>query len=298
MEITPPWDTVLLNEKPINGVLNSRGDLVCFFSDKDCDKHGPGKLDKATGELKLFSSSSEPIKTENIEYCHVAVDEDDTVYVLSLYADVGYVLSVYTKDGVIKYHCKLKKLKVRKCCHIVVTEDKRIVICCQIDYEKITVYLCKITEDQEPQMEELTTILEDISVECVFASSDEIIVATINATERSHVLYIYTEDGWLKRKFNFHPSGVSSYFISVCYNQDTKSIIGLNNVKEKIFVEYLSVETGELQHSYLLILTGILESPLSLSLACHRNGALALVSGKRVLYLQAPHTKLGKEQES
>ncbi len=287
---TPLWDMKVLEEASISNPsqkcsFDSKGDLVCFFSGND-GTHAPGKFNRTTGELKLFSPLSEPIKTADIEYCCIAVDKDDTVYVLWWYnVDDGYVLSVYTEDGVTKYRCALELLKVRKCCYIAVTNDKRIVICCHIDHENITVYLCEITEGEGPQMQPLITGLRNHSVEGVFASSGEIIVATIDATKNSHVLYVYTEDGQLKRNFKFRPSEGGNNYISVCYNQATKTIIGFNVANSNIFVEYLSGQTGKLQCKHSLSTTNFPGNICYFHLICHSNDTLALTDGNHILLL-------------
>ncbi|CAB3988837.1 Hypothetical predicted protein [Paramuricea clavata] len=289
---SPVWNNKVLQGERIpnpsgNCSLNSKGDLVCLLSGKD-DKCGLGKLSGATGELQLFPlSPSKNIKTENIKYCCVAVDEDDRMYVLSWYDDdVGYKLSVYTKDGVIQYHCEVNVHIVQQSCYIAVTKDKKIVICGVDDDGEIVVHLCRISEDQEPQMQllTLTTDLRNHLLESVFVScKNEIIVTTINVTKQSNVLYIYTEDGQLQRTVEFRPSKGNKY-LSVCYNQD--NIIGFHVANRKIFVEYLSAETGELQVTYLLSTTNF---PVNISyfhLVCHTNGTLALIDDKHVILLR------------
>ena len=99
MKITPPWDIVKL-EHELNLDRNlgrnsalltliKKGDLVCFTK----DKHGPQKLVKTTHELQPYCH---PDSGDHVR--GMAVDEDDTVYVVTSDGDRSS-LSVYSADG-------------------------------------------------------------------------------------------------------------------------------------------------------------------------------------------------------
>ena len=370
-------------------VLNSDGDLVSIFTDKDYE-HVIGKLNTTSGKFQLFFLSID-VTSENIEYCSVSVDDEDQVCVLSLH-DSGYKLSVYAKNGILRYHCRLTFLKVCGLCYLAVTNEKNIVICCENDFGEIIVYLCKTCDDQPRQSEESSTrstshsappqseesstrsaghspppqnvesstrftshsptpqneesstrsashsappeneessmrstshsvplqnnesskrstshsappqneeyalsvvvystfsiILMAFSTKCLIScTSNHEIVIFAKITSEVHVLHIYTEDGQLKKCVEFR-ARKGNYYMSLCYHQTSHSIAGLTVEENKVFVEFLSGDTGELLRSHLLFISEVVESPASFCLVSHRNGALALVGRRSVLMLQ------------
>ncbi|XP_028406860.1 uncharacterized protein LOC114529305 [Dendronephthya gigantea] len=160
------WQSNKLNDKEIpnpslNCSFDSKGNLVCILTNKD-EKHVLGKLNSTSGELQQFSSSID-VTSKDIEYCSVAVDDDDQVYLLSRH-DSCYKLSVYTKDGILSYHRRLTFLKGRVLCYLAVTKEKKIVICCENDFGENIVYLYKTSEDHPLHNEEYTTLARSHSI--------------------------------------------------------------------------------------------------------------------------------------
>ena len=119
MEITPPWDIVVSDDDLLTGatysgleaiiiqkapVLTTEGDLICVTDDRP----GLQKLDKTTGKLQPYGLS--PLEdTEHPQpsgkVIGMAIDENDTVYVLSRDDKNGYTLAVYSPDGRNTHHC-------------------------------------------------------------------------------------------------------------------------------------------------------------------------------------------------
>ena len=292
MKITPPWDMVVLETKVGKSALNKKGDLVCLTE----DRRGPQKLDKATGKLQPYRLSCSDESTEHpqpdSEVFDLAFDEDDTVYVLSGSKKVGYMLSVYSADGENTHHCTLEFLSGKKYSRIYINvkNDKNVVIGCQ--YGGIRVYLCnsngELINSFEPGR---IGLFRFVSGFC----NNEVVFLTVKVPDilrHSNVLHIYTEDGQLQKTVKFHPSEGDDTYGNLFYNHVTKNIIGrVWDYDDKILIEYLSGQTAELQHSYLLYDTNFPESLRSSNLVCQTNGALALITNsypQRVIFLQKP----------
>ena len=299
MEITPPWDIVVLEEDHFMckydacpSALTKKGDLVCVTR----GRHGLQKLGKTTDEPQSCLSPLEN-NTEhpqpNSKVIDIAVDKNDTVYVVSGDENAGYMLSVYNADERKTRHCILEFLKghieVLRIA-ITMTNDIKIVICCDSD----RVYLCdskgKLVHSFDPCL--TSHFLESVTV----SSNHEIILTTTKTSDKTeNVFYVYTEDGQLQRKVTFHPSEANDYYDSqdgsVFYNHG--NIIG--HVKNysydnfKILIESLSGETGEHQLSYLLCNVNFPESVYDFHLVSHTNGTLALVGDHHVIFLKKPN---------
>ena len=316
MEITAPWDFVILKEKISTWsilhrlpALTRKGDLICFT----LARHGPQKLDKTTGKLQPYCLSPLEDNTEHPQPSHEVIDlvfdEDDTMYVFSNDEKGGYRLSVYSADGRNVYHCTLNFLEGKDCnnIHITVSNDKKIVISCGHDKTPNSmVYLCnsdgKLINSFDTGLKS-AWLGNKHDIEFVYISFDnKIILVTrtwpgIPVSEDSHMLHIYTEDGELQRTVKFRPSeGNMSYSVGMFYNQATENIIGrviesrYDDDDKKMQIEYLSGQTAERQCSYLLYNTNFTES-ISESDACfvwNTNGAVALVSKNRIIFLQKP----------
>jgi hypothetical protein len=152
MEITLPWDIVVV-EEGLSGknnfeetcALTTIGDLICVTD----DRRGLQKLDKTTGKLQPYGLS--PLEdTEHPqpsgEFIGIAIDENDTVFVLARNDQDGYTLSVYSTDGRNTHHCSLEFLQgLSYFRRITVTNNKNIVICFKHE-GKIRVYLCTAKE--------------------------------------------------------------------------------------------------------------------------------------------------------
>ena len=294
MKITPPWDIVEFEHvlklsqwrwfRPNTALLtlNKKGDLVCFTE----DKHGPQKLVKTTHELQ--------------PYCHhelgfhvlgIAVDEDDTVYVVTHHEDAGSSLSVYSADGRNKDKSTLTLDHPRFIVGIAITDDKNIVISEKYSSDKVYVY------NRNGELKSSFELKEDsapdyFAVYSVSVSSDnEIALVTYNYnfSKDFYRLSTYTQDGKIQRTVNFRTSSDwSDWYDNIFYNHVTNIIIGYGGNRDdgKSFIEFMSGETGELQCSYLLYFTNFPEEMSNFCLVCHTNGTMALVGKRHVIYLQ------------
>jgi hypothetical protein len=130
MKITPPWDIIRYKKSIILAMkdlaINSKGDVVGAFY---FDDH-PRKLDRITGEWQPFCHS--PSNDEMLCHKYVAIDDNDTVYVVSCKGrsriNPEARLSVYSSDGKIIHHCTLDFIKKALHYGITVTKDKKIII--------------------------------------------------------------------------------------------------------------------------------------------------------------------------
>ncbi|CAB4025177.1 Hypothetical predicted protein [Paramuricea clavata] len=316
MGITAPWDIVVLKvEITSKRGLTRKGDLICLPNDGG----GPQKLDKTTGKLQPYCLSPLEDNTEHPqplgEAIDLAFDEDDTMYVFSRDRGRDYTLSVYSADGRNMCHCILKFLEEKICrdSHITVTNDKKIVISCGYYYKtrNIMVYLCnsdgKLINSFDTGLRSGISYNEHY-IEFVSVSFDNKIILVTTAgrakaqvsfeDSQSHMLYIYTEDGeLLQRAVKLHSSEADNLLDRRCtifYNQVTENISHVMAMAPylagKILIEYLSGETAECQCSCLLYGTNFPEGiPAHCShLVCNTNGAVALVSENRVIFLQKP----------
>ena len=292
MKITPPWDIVVL-ETSLNGekcVLNKGGDIIY------ADGRRLQKLDKTTGKLQPYCISPLDDNTEhsqpNSNVKAVAIDEDDTVYVLSRDKETGFTLSVYSADGGNTHHCSLEFLKGKnyKRMYIDVNKDKNIVIGCELR-ANIRAYLCNSKGELINSFDtDCKETLRSVSVSC--NNEITLITETNNSfLKDSNVLYIYTENGQLKRTAKFRPSEGRGTYNRLFYNQVTKKIISqvYDYDDHKTLIECLSDQTAERECSYLLYDTNFPERTRCFDLVCQStNGALCWVGVKHVIFLQKP----------
>jgi hypothetical protein len=306
MEMTLPWDIVVAeNQLPrktyeleqfVRQTLTTKGDLICFTD----NRRGLQKLYKTTGKLKPYGLSLLEDNTEHPqpsgEVLGMAIDDNDTVYVLSRDDNDEHILSVYSPDGRNTHHWSLDFLQgLSHQPRITVGNDNNIVICSQY-FNKIMVYLCnckgKLINTSELAHPPGNYIITSVSVSC----DNEIILTTYQwnkwteLMKDTNALYIYSADGQLKTTVKFRPSEGDDTYLSLFYNQDTKNIIGHVNDfdDDKVLIEYLSDQTAKLELPYVLYNTNFPEDIFSFHPAHHTNGALALVGEKHVILLQKP----------
>ena len=122
--------------------------------------------------------------------------------------------------------------------------------------------------------------------------SKEIVLLTVKyqGFKYSNVLHIFTEDGQIQKTVKLHPSK-GHYYERLFYNQVTKEIIGYTKDRGDggVLIEYLSGQTAELQHSYLLHNTNFPESKVDdYRLVCHTSGTLGLVNNHHFISLGKP----------
>ena len=296
MKITPPWDIIELEHKlNLNRAgfrsnttlltMNKKGDLVCFTK----NKHGPQKLVKTTHELH--------------PYCHpqsgndvlgMAVDEDDTVYVVTNDGNAGFSLSVYSPDGKNKDKSTLTSaVKYFKLIpRLAITDSKYIVI---VDYYD-NVYVFNRNGELKSSFNPRNDSGPDYSdVHSVSVSSDnEIAFVTYNGNKVLKEFYrlsTYTHYGNFQRTVKFRTSSDwSDRYLDIFYNHITNTIIGYGRrsylLYDNSFIDIVSGETGELQCSYLLYPTICPNKMSNVRLVCHTNGTMVLIGERHVIYLQ------------
>ena len=312
MEITPPWDIVRYKDagtKVLSSAINSKRDIIGVFSG---DSH-PRKLDRATGEWRPFCLSSSDHEIGNS--ASVAIDDDDTVYVVSCRHNAGNLeatLSVYSSNGKIIHHCTLDFIKTDLSTlfrHITVTRDKKIVFCSGHEHSNRTVYVyvCDmngklidsfpiVTQYKDGTVDAREDVREDVTgifVSCDKLNGNEITVAT--HARHWHVgrgivtiliedrLCVYTQRGKFKRLSTIDPPQPTADY-NISFDNLTKNyIVYTQDSEEKIkILKYVS-ETGELQYSLSLHDKNILDYD---NLISHTSGTVAFVDSKRVLYFQ------------
>ena len=101
MKITPPWDivkTASLLSYPV--AMTSKGEEI-YINHQNCFQ----KYDRATGLCKSFSFLSSP---KFLLGFSIAIDDNDTVYIVWINYEFKYILSVYSSDGKHTHSCPLE----------------------------------------------------------------------------------------------------------------------------------------------------------------------------------------------
>ena len=291
IKITTPWDIIELeHELNLNRsfgsnkallTLNKKEDLVCFTK----DKHGPQKLVKTTHELQPYCHPESSADDRGM-----AVDEDDTVFVVTYHKNAGSSLSVYNADGKNKDKSTLTLAHTQLITGIAITDNKNIVIAFFRD--KVHVYNRngELKSSFNPRKDSAPNYFAELSVSV--ASNNEIALVTSNSKDfwkESYRLSTYTHDGKFQRTVKFRTSSDwSDWYRDIYYNHVCNTIIGYgrNWLDDKSFIEFASGETEELQCSYLLYPTNFPEEMSNFCLVCHTNGSMAFVGKRHVIYLQ------------
>ena len=300
MKIKPPWDIVVPEneiEIPSNllihnaiCVINKKGDLICFTENKPDLQ----KLEHTTGTLQPYCVSSLDGTTECPQVDKVialAVDEDDSLYVLLGDEEDGYALSVYSADGKNTHHCTLEFLKdqIFTNSRMNLNNDKNIVI--GLTQRTIMVYLCtsngKLIHSFDTGLTSEDYFIQFVSYSC--NNKIVLLIAKISdSLKGSNVLHMYTEDGQLQKTVKFRPSDGDDTYDSLFYNRVTNNTIGcvwdIDN--DRKLIEQLSGETAELQHSYLLCDINFPPRRSFFYLVGHPSGTFALVSNSHLILLK------------
>ena len=269
-----------------NMTLNKKGDLICFTK----AKVGRQKLVKTTHELQPFCRSESRYQLD----CRLAVDDDDTLYVLTRKYD-SFSLSVYSADGRNKDKITLEFITRNDIAGIFITNNKNIVIAEWYLKNVGKVYIC----NRNGELINSFNPCEDPAPDCSWvesasvSSNDEIALITSNGNDFLKELYrlsTYTQDGKFQKTVKFRTSSDSSrYYTEKYYNHVTNTIIGCVIKDDKAFIEFVSGETGELQRSNLLYSTNFPDILFwGIRLVYHANGTMALVGKSHVIYLQNP----------
>ncbi|XP_028411803.1 uncharacterized protein LOC114534542 [Dendronephthya gigantea] len=296
MKTTLPWDispeTLIFLDFPAVkfmisqlAALSKNGDLVCFSESSPCC---PQKLDKTTGEMKPYRSSS--LEDKTILPFGVVVDEDDQVHLVSF----DGTLSVFSEDGRNIHQRALTFLKPEdieslKSAAITVTKDKSIVIACghwQSSLKSIVVYICN--KDGEVTkfntgLSSYTYKVKSLTVNC----DNEVIIVTYKWPDLLFVLYVFTEKGELRKSVKVRHSKNDFFNNDVFYDDVSKTIIGYAWSNDgKVLIEYWSGETGKLLYSYLLLLTTVPDDLIRFHLVCNKDGGLVLVGPRHVIFVK------------
>ena len=290
MEITPPWETVKIDDNRTWKVcaLNKNGGLICG----SYSLHGRYVLvDKRTCKKQPSCSYSSLVPG------YILIDEDDAMYDIRFDREVGFTLLVYSAGDKSTRRCTLEFLEeLRKDWHIIhtrmaVTGEKNLVIGCFSVQNYATIYLC---DNNGKLIHRFDSGLKDFFVEQIFVTANgEIAVTTGKFSyitfKWSQMLHIFSQDGQLQRSVKFRPSNGIEAYDQLFYNQVTQKIVGYARLDGDILsIEHLSGNTAELERSYLLHLSTNFPMDVFRPLF-HANGALALVSYlDEVIFLQNP----------
>ena len=283
MKITSPWD-ILEHKLNLDQdfesntallTLSEKGNLVCFIE----DKHGPHKIVKTTHELQPYCHPE-----SGDEVTGIAVDEDDTVYVVRHHRDAGSSSSVDSTEG------RNEDESIGAFEYLL--SFTRTAIALNHCYDKVYVYNRngKLKSSFIPMEGSAPNYFAVHSVSV--SSNNEIALVTSNGNDVLKEFYrlsTYTQDGKFQRTVKFRTSSDwSDEYNNIFYNHVTNTIIGYGRrlYDDKSFIEFVSGETGELQCSYLLYPTNFKEEMSNFRLVCHTNGTTALVGKRHVIYPQ------------
>ena len=298
-KLIPPWCMKIRGLLPYGGItaVNSNGDIILWPDPTKCSLV---KLDRETCELQPLNipALEEKRGDEVIKCNYVAVDEDDTVYVLTCYSqDNRSILFVCDKNGNIKCHRPLELLEGRECQSFEVTKgkNKKLVFCCEVfnmqqGTTKDTVLYVSDSNGQLKNCIPVSTS-DNRVVKDMFSSSydGEIILVTVKKhhNSRTLVLYVYSlEECQLKQTIQLtlpNGSGPPSS-CTVKYNYHDNHFICLTRTMMGDTCRYLQfcAENGELRKSCDLNVKHLgFKQP---NLCSHSKGKVALVCQNGALY--------------
>ena len=285
MEITPPWDNVRICQINIkygisNYAINSEGDIIAIWN------HDIFKLDRATGEWQLLWRLDVRISGRK----SIALTDDGKMYIVS---QTNNLLSAYGLDGKIIYHRTLDFIREYLVVNIAITDDHKIVICGGVGY-KIVLYVCNIKGELIKRFDKqyessMFFSLCDLVITCY----NEITVA-VNIWGNDFkeiVFYVYSLEGNLKSTFKFQPHDQSfGLYGSIAFNHASKNytVCSPTFSRNKICIEGVSGASEFVRNPIFLDNDEYNIHGRYCKLVSHRNGAMALVNPKSVLYLQSP----------
>ncbi|CAB4014166.1 Hypothetical predicted protein [Paramuricea clavata] len=289
--ITPPWCIKvrdMLQFRSLSAV-NSKGDIILCPDPTKCFL---AKFDRETGKLEQFNIPAlDKGEEEDIKCNYLAVDEDDTVYLLTRYSQETdhYNLSVCDSNGKVIHHQPVEFLTGKECRCFGITKDKRLVFCCEFEQNDHNVYIC----DRNGQLKNSfpARISDNLVVKDMFSSNyNEIMLVAVRKHSRpsSIYLHIYSVEGRSERDIKLTlPAGSGSpSSCTVRYNYRSNKIICLVRTMMGNEWRYLQfcTETGELQRSCGRI--NINHLGLKPNLSSHPKGNVALVCQNGALFMQ------------
>ncbi len=289
--VLPPWCIrALLHYEGISAV-NSKGDIIlcrrykstCFLA----------KLERETCKLQqLDIPALDKIgEDEDIERNYLAVDEDDTVYLLTRYGQENhYDLFVCDSNANVIHHYPVKVLKGKECRCFGITKDKRLVFCCEFEQNN-HLYIC----DRNGQLEkDFPVHIPDSQVvkDILSSTINEIILVAVRKEDKSSstiFLHIYSVAGHSLQNIKLRlPAG--SKFPSSCtvrYDYLKNNFICLASTTTFRVWKYLQfTETGELRSSCDLNMYIKQLGFNTPNLSSHPKGNVALICQNGALFMQ------------
>ena len=258
--------------------VNSKREIVAWDTSGDIKV-----LNTTTSKWRLFCTLSDEMIGPNAikvwkVYSAIAVHEDDNVYIVVTFQtsdDVyHYTLFVFDTIGNLKYISTLEFLNEKKRffnTRLVLSKDRSII---HRDGEK-NVWVCDHRGQLKYKFPAKTESYMYLMEPTISVSDKNEIIA---AERRGRSVYIYTEEGEMKRRIKVSEGHEIS---GVVFNHTTKTIIVGTWQKKSYFMTSYS-ETGEQQD--------ILEIPFRnpsklVKIITHPSGHVVFVQGKHIIFV-------------
>ena len=288
MEITPPWDISTCNEHVNQTVINSKSDLIRVIPSSDRAENCLQKYDRATGEWKSFCSSSLPNFRRGFS---IAIDDNDTVYIVWRNDKFKYMLSVYSSDGKHTHSCPLEFID-GYLDGMTVTKEKNIVFwtvslfeCASASVSAyVSVYVCDISGKLIKSFPSLVknVLPQGIYVSLDNSADDDITVVAFSHSSVATMLFVFTQEGKLKRMIELPSHDYRRYITT--FDHVTKNCV---IAKRKSFYWYIKLEcfseTGELRNALFLD-----AKPDFTDVVSHSNGAMFILYRSQIYHLRSP----------
>lgn len=228
---------------------------------------------------------------EDIKRNYLAVDKEDTVYLLTRYGgqSKSYNLCVCNTNGKIENY-DVEFLNGKECHCFGVTNEKTLGFCCEFEKNDYLIYISdrngQLKNCFPARMSDNQVVIKDM-----FCSNfNEIILVAVKNNHNSSTihLYVYSMEGHLSRTVKLKlPSGSGANTYTVKYDYRAQRFICLarvNTMKGGVrkFVEFCPA--GNLKRSCDLSVKhlGLTMKP---SLSSHPNGIVALVCQNGALFM-------------
>ena len=236
-----------------------------------------------TGEVQLFCRLP-PEDTEEIAFriLSLAIDEEDNVYIVTRCKATDYIyhykLFIFDAKGNLKHQCLLQIWNGKKVTHwrkhsIAITKDKNI-ITYGFDDKQIHVH------DSSGELK-YSFPTKEINVALLSISDENEIIP---AQRGSQCVYIYTEEGNEKKKFEVLED---HKVLDVAFNHVTKAVIVLTRIDgHELWISSYST-TGEKRKTVRSFAIECMPSIITTtSLTSHPSAPVVLVQDQSVLYIQ------------
>ena len=276
-QVTPPWcisTNCLLDHNTGLSAVNSKGDLILC---PNLAQSSLKKLDRQTCELQTLTEGD---NAEDTQCTYLAVDEYDTVYLLTRDSQRKcYNLCVCDTNGNIDNY-PVEFLKGKECKCFGITKDKRLVFCCEFENNDHLIY----TSDRNGQLKNCfpVRISDKLVVKDMLCSSpNEITLVAVKSDNKSSTirLYVYSMEGHLngivKLKLPSRSGSANSCTVRCDYRAPRFICLASTKVGSQWkYLEYCL--TGNLERSCELNVEhlGLTMEP---NLSSHPKGIVALV---------------------